>query len=78
MVINIMKKHLFRPILIACDAIIARVQDSAGPLCMARSMLGTWDACQMPCVSGRAEMSSVRDATMVREFRRECGILYTV
>ena len=29
----------------------------------------------MPCVSGRAEMSSVRDAVVVRTFRRECGIL---
>ena len=29
----------------------------------------------MPCVSGRAEMSSVRDAVVVRAFRRECGIL---
>ena len=28
----------------------------------------------MPCVSGRAEMSSVRGAAMVRAFRRECGI----
>ena len=27
--INVMKKHLFRPILIACDTIITRVQ---GPL----------------------------------------------
>ena len=29
----------------------------------------------MPCVSGRAEMSSARDAVVVRAFRRECGIL---
>ena len=29
---------------------------------MARSMPGTRDACQMPCVSGRAEMSGARDA----------------
>ena len=28
--INIMKKHLFRPILIACDTIITRVQDPVG------------------------------------------------
>ena len=29
----------------------------------------------MPGVPGRAEISSVSDATMVRTFRRECGIL---
>ena len=41
-------------------------------------MLGTRDACQMPCVSSRAEMPGARDAVVVRAFRRECGILYTV
>ena len=38
-------------------------------------MPGTRDACQVPCVSGRVEMSGIRDAAMVRAFRRECGIL---
>ena len=28
--INLMEKHLFRPILIACDTIITRVQGSVG------------------------------------------------
>ena len=32
----------------------------------------------MPCVLGRAEMSSVRDVAMVLAFRHERGILYAV
>ena len=45
---------------------------------MARSMPGTRDACQMPCVSNRAEMSGARDAAMMRAFRHECGILCAI
>ena len=29
-------------------------------------------------MSGRAEMFGIRDAAVVRSFRRECGILYTL
>ena len=52
MVINIMKKHLFRPILIACDAIIARVQDSAGrcvwpDLCLEPGMHARCHVCRV-------------------------------
>ena len=32
----------------------------------------------MPCVSGRAEMSSVRDAVVVRAFRHEYGTVHAV
>ena len=45
---------------------------------MARSMPGTRDACQMPCVSSRAEMSGARDTAMMQAFRHEYGILCAI